>query len=133
MREPARSLARRLAPALPVEQAGGQAASKASAAEVAAPVKVDESLNNNLFFDTCSYDPWMLAAAIRQRGAHRMVFGTESPGSGSAVTNPLTGKAADDILATIDWFDFVSEEQKLAMVHNNAQKVFPLLAKRNVL
>jgi predicted TIM-barrel fold metal-dependent hydrolase len=112
------------------EVAGGQAASKASADEVQAPVKVDESLNNNLFFDTCSYDPWTLSTAIRQRGAQRMVFGTESPGSGSAVTNPFTGKPADDILATIDKFDFVNEKQKLDMVHFNAQKVFPLLAKK---
>ena len=115
------------------EVAGGQAAGKASATEVRAPVKVDESLNNNHFFDTCSYDPWTLSTAIRQRGAQRMVFGTESPGSGSAVTNPFTGKPADDILATIDKFDFVDEKQKLDMVHFNAQKVFPLLKTKGVL
>ncbi|MFM9968749.1 MAG: hypothetical protein ACKVQK_10165 [Burkholderiales bacterium] len=49
------------------------------------------------------------------------------------MTNPFTGKPADDILATIDKFDFVDEKQKLDMVHFNAQKVFPLLAKKNLI
>ena len=61
-----------------------------------------------------------------------MVFGTESPGSGSAVVNPFTGRPADDILAMIDKFDFVDEKHKLDMVHHNPQRVFPLLARRNV-
>lgn len=110
-----------------------QVASKASAVAVQAPVKIDESLNHNLFFDTCAYDPWTLSTAIRQRGAARMVFGTESPGSGSAIVNPLTGKPADDILATIDTFDFVDKKQQRDVVHYNAQRVFPLLVRKNVL
>jgi predicted TIM-barrel fold metal-dependent hydrolase len=74
-----------------------------------------------------AYDPWYLAAAIRQRGANRMVFGTESPGAGTAVLNPMTGKAADDILATLSQFDFLSDEDRIDIVHNNPARVFPLL------
>jgi hypothetical protein len=110
------------------EHGGGQATAKAAAVDVPPPPGAD--LSENLFFDTCSYDPFYLAAAIRQRGPQRMAFGTESPGSGSAQRNPITGRPADDILATIDSFDFLSEAQKIQMVNTNPLRFFPLLAKR---
>jgi predicted TIM-barrel fold metal-dependent hydrolase len=84
---------------------------------------------NNLFFDTCAYDPWFLCAAIHQRGVENMVFGTEAPGSGSAQLNPFTGKPSDDVLSLIDNFDFLSSGQKTAIVHDNPIRVFPLLKK----
>jgi predicted TIM-barrel fold metal-dependent hydrolase len=83
----------------------------------------------NLFFDTCAYDPLFLATAIRQRGAQRMVFGTEAPGSGTFTLNPHTGKPSDHVLATIDKFDFLDDEQKLDIFHRNPLRVFPLLSK----
>ena len=89
---------------------------------------VRDDLADNLFFDTCAYDPHYLAAAIKQRGVARMVFGTEVPGSGSDMLNPLTGKMADDVLALIDGFDFLDRDDKLAIVHDNPLRVFPLLA-----
>ena len=109
------------------EEGGGQATTKGAA--VAVPEPTGPDLSQNLFFDTCSYDPWYLGAAIRQRGPKRMAFGTEAPGSGSATLNPLTGKPADDILATINSFDFLTEAQKLDMVHYNPLRIFPLLGK----
>lgn len=112
------------------ERGGGQATDRGQAVDVPPPPGSD--LSGNLFFDTCAYDPFYLAAAIRQRGPHRMAFGTESPGSGSAQRNPITGRPADDILATIDSFDFLTEAQKLDMVHNNPLRIFPLLEKRIV-
>jgi predicted TIM-barrel fold metal-dependent hydrolase len=93
--------------------------------------RVDVSAN--LFFDTCSYDPHFLAAAIKQRGVDRMVFGTEVPGSGSDLLNPETGAAADDVLALIDSFDFLTAEDKLQIVHHNPLRMFPLLAKSRAL
>lgn len=84
-------------------------------------------------FDTCAYDPWFLGTAIRQRGPSRMVFGTEVPGSGSAAFNPQTGRPADDVLAILDGFDFLSEEQTLDIVHHNPQRIFPLLKNCGVL
>lgn len=107
------------------EQAGGQVGT--GAGKVAAlPKRPDWS--RNLFFDTCAYDSWFLAAAIRQRGPAQMAFGTEAPGSGSAALNPLTGKPADDVLSTIESFDFITDQQKLDIVHYNPQRIFPLLA-----
>ena len=87
-------------------------------------------LSDNLFFDTCAYDPVFLEAAIRQRGPSRMAFGTETPGAGSATMNPVTGKPSDDILATIDSFSFLTRDQKVAVVRENAKRVFPLLDDR---
>ena len=86
-------------------------------------------LSNNLFFDTCAYDPWFLAAAMRQRGPAQMVFGSEVPGSGSAMQNPFTGKPSDDVVATINQFDFLNDEQRTDIYWNNPRKVFPLLDK----
>ena len=84
---------------------------------------------DNLFFDTCAYDPWFLSAAIHQRGVENMVFGTEAPGSGSAQLNQATGRPSDDVLSLIDNFDFLSLTQKMAIVHDNPIRVFPLLKK----
>ena len=68
----------------------------------------------------------------RQRGPSQMVFGTEVPGSGSAAFNPQTDRPADDVLAILDHFDFLSEAQTLDIVHHNPQRIFPLLRKTGV-
>ncbi len=81
----------------------------------------------NLFFDSCAYDPDFLAAAIKQRGPERMVFGTEAPGSGSAVLNPDTGLPSDDLIPVIDRMDFLSAEEKSAILCDTVRKLFPLL------
>jgi predicted TIM-barrel fold metal-dependent hydrolase len=110
------------------ERAGG------SATEGPAKVAVEsQDWSDNLFFDTCAYDPWFLGAAIRQRGPRRMAFGTEAPGSGSASMNPLTGKPADDILATLEQMDFLDTETITEIVHDNPRKIFPLLERLDVM
>lgn len=86
-------------------------------------------LKNNLYFDTCAYDPNFLATAIKQRGVHQMVFGTEVPGTGSTVFNPQTNKPVDDVLAIIETFDFLTTEDKTAIIYDNPLEVFPLLKK----
>jgi predicted TIM-barrel fold metal-dependent hydrolase len=108
------------------EQGGGQVGTLI-AASAAAEQAARPDWSENLFFDTCAYDPWFLGAAIRQNGPRRMVFGTEAPGSGTAIRNPDTGKASDDVLAVIDGFDFLTERDKIVMVHDNPLRVFPLL------
>jgi predicted TIM-barrel fold metal-dependent hydrolase len=85
-------------------------------------------LSNNLFFDTCAYDADFLATAIKQWGVDRMLFGTEAPGSG-ATMNPKTGKSSDHLIEVIDAMEFLSEDDKLKIMNQNAAKVFPPLAK----
>jgi hypothetical protein len=110
-------------------QAGGQVGTGSATHEEPKTLNVSD----NLFFDTCAYDPWYLGAAIRQRGVKSMVFGSEAPGSGSAALNPQTGKASDDVVAIIDHFDFLKTEDKVEILHNNPLRVFPLLKKlRNI-
>lgn len=107
------------------EMAGGQ---------VGMPVQSQKQarrdLSANLAFDTCAYDPYFLATAIRQRGVRRMLFGTEVPGSGSDLRNPATGRPADDVLATLESFDFLTEGDLLEIAHANPRRMFPLLEER---
>jgi predicted TIM-barrel fold metal-dependent hydrolase len=84
-------------------------------------------ISTNLLFDSCAYDPVFLEAAIKQRGPDRMLFGTEVPGTGSGVMNPYTNKPSDDVIATIDAIECLSQDDKLKIFHHNARKVFPLL------
>lgn len=95
--------------------------------EMKSQIRPDSS--ESLFFDTCAYDPHFLAAALRQRGVGRMVFGTEAPGSGSAYINPQTGRPADDVLATLRSLEFLRSEDILSLVSATPRKAFPLLAR----
>ena len=47
--------------------------------------------------------------------------------------DPETGAAADDVLALIDSFDFLNTEDKIAIVHDNPLRMFPLIAKTKAL
>jgi predicted TIM-barrel fold metal-dependent hydrolase len=84
--------------------------------------------HENLFVDTCCYDPHFLTAVLRQRGTRQVVFGTEAPGSGSHLVNPATGHAADDVLATLRGLGFLSPAQLRALLHDNPLRAFPRLA-----
>jgi hypothetical protein len=87
-----------------------------------------KDLSRNLFFDTCAYDLNVLEAAIKQRTLPRMCFGTEVPGSGTAV-RPETGRPGDDLVPVIGGFRFLSEDDKSAIVNTNSGHVCPALAK----
>ena len=87
-----------------------------------------KDLSGNLFYDTCGYDLNFLEAAIKQRGVPRMLFGTEAPGSGRAV-RPETGRTSDDLVPVIDSFDFLTQDDKLAIFNANPARVIPALGK----
>jgi predicted TIM-barrel fold metal-dependent hydrolase len=84
----------------------------------------------NLFFDTCAYDPDFLETAIKQRGIDQMVFGTEAPGSGTAVKNPETGRPSDDLVSVIERIAWLTAEERRKILHDNVLRVFPRLAAR---
>ncbi len=105
------------------EAAGGQVGSIFKKGKSPPP-----DLSENLFFDTCAYDPHFLETAIKQRGVERMAFGTEVPGSGSDLFNPQTRRPSDDVLAIIDHYAFLTDEDKVAIVKKNPLKIFPLFA-----
>lgn len=83
-------------------------------------------LPSGLFFDTCAYDKDFLALAFKQRGLDRFVFGTECPGSGTAVINPDTGKPGDDLVPVIDAMPSLTQADKLALFHHRPMEKFPL-------
>jgi len=87
-----------------------------------------KDLSKNLFFDTCALDIDYLEAAIKQRTPSRMLFGTETPGSGGAI-RPETGKQSDDLVPIISAMKFLSEGEKLDIFHNNCRHVAPGFSK----
>jgi predicted TIM-barrel fold metal-dependent hydrolase len=92
--------------------------------------KNKEALSGGLFYDTAAYDPEYLALAIKQRGPSQFVFGTEAPGSGIE-KRPGTDTTADDIVplfASDPALSFLTEEDKINILHNNPAKLAPGLA-----
>lgn len=88
-----------------------------------------KDLADNLFYDTCAHDELFLECAIRQRGVHRMVFGTEAPGSGAAPRpGHPTSRSGDDLVPVIGSFDFLTPEQKDSIFHDNPRRLFPAMA-----
>jgi predicted TIM-barrel fold metal-dependent hydrolase len=86
-----------------------------------------KDLTDNLFFDTCAHDTPYLECAIKQRTPQRMCFGSEVPGSGSAL-RPDSGRPADDLVPIIGGFEFLSEDDKATIFHHNPARLFPRLA-----
>jgi len=84
--------------------------------------------SNNLFFDTCIYEPIYLQAGIAQKGVSQMVFGTEAPGSGRHV-DPRTGRSGDNVLPTLEEASYLTDDDRMAIVHHNPLKVLPAFAK----
>ena len=89
-------------------------------------VAVERDTSSNLFFDTCAYDPDYLATAFKHKGVIQMMFGTESPGSGTGVLNPDTQRPSDDLFPVIDGFEFLSDADKRSVFREKALEVFDL-------
>lgn len=86
-----------------------------------------KDLTDNLFYDTCAHDEPYLECAIKQRTPARMCFGSEVPGSGGALRKD-SGRPADDLVPIIGGFDFLSEDEKVAIFNTNPARLFPALA-----
>jgi predicted TIM-barrel fold metal-dependent hydrolase len=82
----------------------------------------------NLFFDTNAPETNYLTAAIRQKGVDQMCFGVEAPGS-SRHPRPENGVPGDDLVPVIAAFDWLSEEDKIKIFHDNPARVIPQLGK----
>ncbi len=84
--------------------------------------------SNNLFFDTCAYEPTFLQAAFAQKGVKQMVFGTEAPGSGRHV-DPRTGRSGDNVVPTLEEAAYLTDEDRMDVIHNNPLRVVPAFGK----
>lgn len=79
-----------------------------------------------LWFDTVLHHRPALELLFKTVGADRCLFGTERPGSGSAI-NPETGLAYDDLRPVIEDMEFLSEEEKKAILGGTAKRLFSRL------
>jgi predicted TIM-barrel fold metal-dependent hydrolase len=84
--------------------------------------------SRNLYFDTCIYEPIYLQAGIAQKHVSNMVFGTEAPGSGRHV-DPRTGRSGDNVLPTLQEATYLTDADRMDIVHNNPLKVLPAFGK----
>jgi predicted TIM-barrel fold metal-dependent hydrolase len=91
------------------------------------PHLASRDTSDNLFFDTNAPEINYLTAAIRQRGVDQMCFGVEAPGS-SGFPRPGTGQPGDDLVPVIAGFEWLTEEDKLKILHHNPARVVPALA-----
>jgi 4-oxalmesaconate hydratase len=82
-----------------------------------------------LWFDTCVYTRNPLELLFKEVGWDRCLFGTEKPGSGSAI-DPATGRDYDDIRPVIESIEFLSNEARTAVFEGNARSVFSRLRVR---
>jgi predicted TIM-barrel fold metal-dependent hydrolase len=82
----------------------------------------------NLFFDTDALEINYLTAAIRQKGVDQMCFGAEAPGSGRH-PRPENGVPGDDLVPVIAGFDWLTEEDKVKIFHDNPARVIPQLGR----
>lgn len=86
----------------------------------------DESLRQ-LWFDTVLYNPESLELLLRVVGPDRCLFGTETPGIGSA-WDEGAGRYLDDLKPVVEGIGWLSDEQRHAIFEGNARQVFKGLA-----
>ncbi|HEY7466624.1 MAG TPA: amidohydrolase family protein [Dehalococcoidia bacterium] len=84
--------------------------------------------SKNLFYDTCAYEPTFLEAAIKQKGVSQMLFGTEAPGSGRHL-DPRTGRTGDNVVPTLQEAAYLTDADRMDIIHNNPAKVVPAFTK----
>ncbi len=82
----------------------------------------DDSLRR-LYFDTVVHNRNSLEMLIKLVGSDRVMFGTENPGSGSAI-DPGTGRQFDDIKPLIEEIPGLTAADHHAIFEGNARRVF---------
>lgn len=78
-----------------------------------------------LYFDTCLYTKDAIELLLRTVGTDRALFGTEKPGTGSQ-RNPDTGLWYDDIHLLVEDIDWLTDADRDAVMHGNAERLFRL-------
>jgi OH-DDVA meta-cleavage compound hydrolase len=84
----------------------------------------EESIRK-LYFDTCLYTKDALELLFKMVGTDRCMFGTENPGSGSAI-HPGTGRYMDDTKPVIESIEWLTDHDKQMIFSENAKKVYNL-------
>ncbi len=78
-----------------------------------------------LYYDTVLYNKDTLELLFKMVGTDRCLFGTENPGSGSAV-NPKTRKYMDDLKPVIESIEWLTEQDKRLIFEDNARRLYKM-------
>jgi 4-oxalmesaconate hydratase len=76
-----------------------------------------------LNYDTCLYSAEGLELLFKVVGADNCLFGSETPGTGSAV-DPRTGRSLDDLKPTIDSLAVLTDEDRAKVYEANARRIY---------
>jgi len=87
--------------------------------------RFDDSIRK-MYYDTSIYSKESLELLFKVVGADRCVFGTENPGTGTAV-DPDTDKLLDDLKPVIESIEWLSDHDKARIFEENAREVFSRL------
>jgi 4-oxalmesaconate hydratase len=85
-------------------------------------------LLGNVYFDTCVYDRVGMELLLRVIPADNLLFASEIVGAVQGI-DPETGFAFDDTKRHIDGIEWLAREDRDKILHGNAAKVYPRLAK----
>ena len=87
--------------------------------------RFDDSIRK-LYYDTCVYNQESLDLLFKIVGTDRCLFGTENPGTGTAV-DPDSGAYLDDLRPVIERIEWLSTDDKQRIFEDNAAAVFSRL------
>jgi 4-oxalmesaconate hydratase len=107
------------------ERFGIHSLASKSAHEDAATETFDATLRR-FWFDTVLYNKESLELLFKIVGPDRCLFGTERPGSGSAI-DPVTGRSLDDLRPIIEEISFLSPTDKAAIFEGNVRAFYSRL------
>ena len=77
-----------------------------------------------LNYDTCVYSSEGLELLFKVVGPDNCLFGTELPGTGTAV-DPATGRSLDDLRPVIDAMSALSDEDRTKIYEGNVRRLYP--------
>lgn len=86
--------------------------------------RFEEALKK-LNFDTCLYTKDSLELLFKVAGIDRCMYGTEKPGTGTAV-HPDTGKYLDELIPVIESIEWLTESDRKAIFEGNAKRLYNL-------
>src|SRR5690606_29576956 len=88
---------------------------------------LEESLLNNVFFDTCVYHQPGIDLLLKVIPIDNILFASEMVGAVRGI-DPQTGHYFDDPKRYIDGNDTLADEERKRIFEKNARRVFPRLA-----
>lgn len=82
-----------------------------------------DDLMKKLYYDTCNYSKEGLEFLFKVIGTNNCLFGTERPGTGSAL-NPDWGHDYDDLKPVIEGIEWLTREDREKIFERNCRKVY---------